>query len=120
MNGVSLFSSAGIGELFLDQVGINIILSNELIERRCQLHEIIYPKKKILCGDIKNPKIFEEINSTIKKNNVKFMIATPPCQGFSLVGKNKTINQMQSDSRNYLFLDIFLALPDAMLDLNLP
>ena len=44
--GFRFFSSAGIGELFLDQVGINIILSNELIERRCQLHEIIYPKKK--------------------------------------------------------------------------
>jgi len=106
MNGISLFSSAGIGELFLDKVGINIILSNEIIERRCGLHRKIFPSKKMLCGDIQDPKIFKEIDSSIKKNKVKFMIATPPCQGFSLVGKNKTMNQMQSDPRNYLFLDI--------------
>ena len=106
MNGISLFSSAGIGELFLNKVGINIILSNEIIERRCSLHRKIFPSKKMLCGDIQDPKIFKEIDSSIKKNKVKFMIATPPCQGFSLVGKNKTMNQMQSDPRNYLFLDI--------------
>ena len=44
------------------------------------------------------------------------MIATPPCQGFSLVGKNKTINQMQSDSRNYLFLDILKLINENDLD----
>jgi DNA (cytosine-5)-methyltransferase 1 len=70
----------------------------------------------MLCGDIQDPDIFEKIDKSIKNNNVKFLIATPPCQGFSLVGKNKTMNQMQSDPRNYLFLDILKLIKSNDLD----
>lgn len=106
MNGVSLFSSAGIGEYFLKDININIVLSNELIKRRSDLHKVIYPETEVLCGDIQSKDVKEHINQTIKEKNVKFLMATPPCQGFSLVGKNKTMTQMQSDPRNYLFLDV--------------
>lgn len=106
MKGVSLFSSSGIGELFLKKIGIDIVLANELIERRANLHSVIYPEKEVLCGDIQSKDIFSKVNDVIKEKNVKFLIATPPCQGFSLIGKNKTMTQMQSDPRNYLFLNV--------------
>lgn len=106
MNGVSLFSSSGIGELFLRDIGINIVLSNEIIKRRCDLHKIIYPETGVICGDLQSNHIKKEINEIILKRDVKFLMATPPCQGFSLIGKNKTMTQMQSDPRNYLFLDV--------------
>ena len=106
MNGISLFSSAGIGEYFLKDIGINIVLSNELIKRRAELYSIIHPKSEILVGDINNIEIQKKINSSIKLNDVKFLLATPPCQGFSLIGKNKSTDQMNNDHRNYLFYNV--------------
>lgn len=43
IKGLSLFSSAGIGETYLNEVGVNIIVANELIERRANLHNRLYP-----------------------------------------------------------------------------
>ena len=106
MNGVSLFSSAGIGELFLKNNGIEIKIANELIKRRADLYKTIHPHSDIIIGDINNNIIYEEIKKKVKKENCKFLIATPPCQGFSLAGKNKNLNEMQLDERNYLFLKI--------------
>src|SRR5690606_38542107 len=36
-----------------------------------------------------------------------FIFATPPCQGVSLVGKNKNNDQMLKDRRNFLIFDVF-------------
>ena len=47
--------------------------------------------------DIKN----EIINCSIKEK-VNFILATPPCQGVSLIGKNKSNDEMLNDSRNFL------------------
>lgn len=94
MNGVSLFASAGIGELFLKDIGINIVLSNELIKRRSDLHEVIHPETETLWGDINEKKTTDYINKVISEKDVKFLIATPPCQGFSLIGKNKNLTEM--------------------------
>ncbi len=116
MNGISLFASAGIGEYFLKEIGINIVLANEIIEKRANLHSIIHPSTQVICGDIQEPSIKQKIYNTIINENVKFLIATPPCQGFSLVGKNKTQSQMQSDSRNFLFLDIVEIINNSDLD----
>lgn len=106
MNGISLFSSAGIGEYFLKDIGINIVLANEVIKRRAELYSKIHPKSEILVGDINNIEIQKTIINSIKLNDVKFLLATPPCQGFSLIGKNKSTDQMNKDHRNYLFYNV--------------
>ena len=56
----------------------------------------------MICGDITNKKIKETVLSTAKKVGVNFVLATPPCQGVSLIGKNKTNDDMLKDDRNYL------------------
>ena len=38
MNGISLFSGAGIGETYLDDIGINIVVANEIVPRRAELY----------------------------------------------------------------------------------
>ena len=38
MNGLSLFSSAGIGETYFKEVGINIVVANELVDKRANLY----------------------------------------------------------------------------------
>ena len=106
MNGVSLFSSSGIGELFLRKNGIKIKVANELIKRRADLYNIIHKDSSMICGDINDDVIFNKIIKKTKEEKCKFLIATPPCQGFSLAGKNKNLTEMQLDERNYLFLKV--------------
>ena len=67
MNGLSLFSSAGIGELHLNRLGINIKVSNELIKRRAELYQKIHKNTEIIQGDITHNKIYKEIISRAKK-----------------------------------------------------
>ena len=108
MIGLSLFSSAGIGETYLRDLNLNIIVANELIPKRAELYSKIYKNTKMICGDITNDDIFNEIIKASK--NVDFIIASPPCQGMSVAGKNRDITKMAMDERNYLFLYVVKAI----------
>ena len=90
IKGASLFSSAGIAELYLEKIGIDIVVASELIAKRCDLHKFLYPKCNMIQGDITNPDIFKTVNDDIHKNECKFLLATPPCQGMSSLGKKNT------------------------------
>ncbi|MBQ8565787.1 MAG: DNA cytosine methyltransferase [Bacteroidaceae bacterium] len=105
MKGLSLFSSAGIGETYLSEVGIDIIVANELIEKRANLHSQLFPTCNTICGDITNKKIFSQIIEASR--GVEFIIASPPCQGMSIAGKNRDIEQMAQDPRNTLINYVF-------------
>ena len=98
MKGVSLFCSAGIAETYFKDNGIDIVVASELLEKRCELHEWLYPACKVIHGDITVPKNFNQIKEETLKNNCEFLIATPPCQGMSSLGKKDYSN----DKRNYL------------------
>ncbi|WP_277287887.1 DNA cytosine methyltransferase [Veillonella montpellierensis] len=102
MNGMSLFSGAGIGEFYLSRIGINIVVANEIISKRAKLYQNIYPNTSMIMGDIRNPDIFKKIVKIALKNDVDYLIASPPCQGISIAGKNRRIHEMANDSRNYL------------------
>ena len=110
MKGLSLFSSAGIGETYLHKCGIDIIAANELIERRANLHKKLFPHCEMICGDITNPEIFSRILEASK--GVEFIIASPPCQGMSVAGKNRHESTMLDDPRNYLVNYVFSAIED--------
>ena len=57
MQGVSLFSSAGIAETYLSQIGIKIVAANELLKERAELHRSIFPETKMIQGNILNDQI---------------------------------------------------------------
>lgn len=102
---ISLFSCAGIGELMLDKLNISIIAANELIEKRAEVYKKLHPESEMIVGDIRN----NEVNKRIldyKKEKPELLIATPPCQGLSTVGKNKLDIHYSSDVRNFLIFDI--------------
>ena len=105
IKGISMFSSAGVGEMYLKKAGIDIILANELLEKRAKFYSYMYPESKMVVGDINNNKIKEEFIKNIP-NDAKFLLATPPCQGFSTLGVNKKLNQMSLDKRNFLVFHI--------------
>lgn len=99
IKGASLFSSSGIGEYYLKKAGIDIKVANELLPKRAQLYSYFYKDCQMICGDITQKEIFNKVNNAIKDNDCKFLIATPPCQGMSTLGKKEYI----TDQRNYLF-----------------
>ena len=98
-----MFSSAGIAETYFKKAGIDIVVANELIPKRGEFYQKMYPTSKMIVGDIKEKK--EEFLNNLT-DDIKFLIATPPCQGLSTLGMNKHLTQMQSDPRNYLVFDI--------------
>lgn len=105
MTGTSLFSSAGISETYLEEIGLNITVANELIVERANLYQAIYPKSKMIAGNILDNNIFKSILDN-SADNLDFLLASPPCQGMSVAGKNRNVQQMLNDERNYLVFRI--------------
>ncbi len=60
-----------------------------------------FPESVCICGDISDQKTKDKVICESKKNKVNMVIGGPPCQGFSLKGKNRGLE----DSRNFLFLE---------------
>jgi DNA (cytosine-5)-methyltransferase 1 len=50
---------------------------------------------------IKN--IFSRINEQLHNNSVDLIIGGPPCQAYSIVGRSRDSNNMENDSRNFLY-----------------
>ena len=86
IKGISLFANAGIAETYLKEVGVDIVLANELVERRARFYKHLYPECDVVTGDITDPVVFDRIISRAKELHVEFLIATPPCQGMSIAG----------------------------------
>lgn len=102
MKGISMFSSGGIAETYLNEIGIDILLANELVEERANFYKHLYPKTKMISGDILNKDVFSEFISEAKKIKPSFLIATPPCQGMSSLGKK----EYEIDERNLLIFSV--------------
>ena len=105
MNAVSLFANIGVAEALLEEVGINVVVANEMIKRRADLYSKIYPNCDMICGDINDNKIFDQIIKKSMEKKVEVLMATPPCQGMSTAGqKNKY------DERNNLIIPVINAI----------
>jgi DNA (cytosine-5)-methyltransferase 1 len=102
---VSLFSSAGIGELRLPEF-VDVIVANELLKPRADCYKHFNPNTNMICGDITSDSVKEEIIRIANKEQCSFLIATPPCQGLSTLGKNKGQEQYEADRRNFLILEV--------------
>lgn len=103
---ISLFSSAGIGELLLPHDLIEVVAANELLPVRANCYSFFYPSTKMICGDITDDNIKQCMINIANDEDAKLLIATPPCQGLSTLGKNKVQNQYETDKRNYLILEV--------------
>ena len=99
INGLSLFANVGIAETYLKEVGINIVVANELLEERANFYRYLYPDCLMIQGDITEKKVFDFVEVESKKRKVEFILATPPCQGMSLAGAKDP-----NDPRNYLII----------------
>lgn len=101
LKGLSLFANIGVAEAYLESIGVNMVLANELIERRAVLYSKIYPNTKMICGDITDQKILDKIIDESIVLGVDVIMATPPCQGMSTAGQ-----QSEDDERNKLICQV--------------
>lgn len=107
MNVLSLFANIGVAEAYLKDIGFNVVVANELIERRAILYSKIYPETHMICGDITDKKIFDKIVRDSIENKVDIIMATPPCQGMSTVGQ-----KLADDIRNRLVCQVIEAVKE--------
>ena len=98
---LSLFANIGVAEALLEEIGFSVPVANELIKKRADLYQKIYPNSKMVCGDITDYEIYKEIIKKSKSAGVDIILATPPCQGMSTAGQ-----QIKDDSRNLLVCEV--------------
>jgi DNA (cytosine-5)-methyltransferase 1 len=105
MKAISLFSGAGIGESRLSELGIEILAGNELISARADIYKQLDKSSQMFVGSILEPEVFDKLLA-IAPDELDLLIATPPCQGVSIAGKNRNPSQQSADDRNYLLFPI--------------
>ncbi len=99
LRALSLFANIGVAEAYLKEIGIDVVVANEYVEKRAKLYQAIYPDCDMICGDITDSTIFNTILKRAKEEEIDIVMATPPCQGMSTAGKQKAF-----DPRNDLFI----------------
>ena len=105
---LSLFANVGIAETNLNKRRFKTVLYNELLPQRAKFYKHLNPNVRQVVGDITDSSTKQKIINESKKLNVDFIMATPPCQGFSIAGKRE-----KDDPRNLLIFDaieVFLEL----------
>ena len=109
MNAISLFTCIGVAEYYLKDLGINVKVASDIDPKRCDVHKFLYPETETVCGDIREDAIKKRILDLVKDEKIDIVISTPPCQGMSSVGKNRSYSALatHSDERNYLILESF-------------
>lgn len=119
LKGLSLFANVGVAEAMFKEIGVDIVLANEIEEKRARFYSEVYTDSEMICGDITNDAIRECIILKALEKGVNFIIATPPCQGMSVAG-----NRNDSDPRNqliYYAIDVIKRVkPDFVLLENVP
>lgn len=96
MNALSLFANVGIAETYLKDIGVNVVVANEILKERAAFYSHIYPECNMICGDISDKEIFNKIISESLQKNIEFIIATPPCQGMSIAGDMNPYDERNS------------------------
>lgn len=109
---ISLFSSAGIGDLGIEYgCSIPVTISAELVPERAALIRTNYPDCNVVEGDLRKTK--NKVISVWKLENTGrplLITLSPPCQGMSTNGAGKIAaevrkgNRPKHDERNKLLL----------------
>lgn len=120
MTGLSMFSGGGIAETYFPEVGIDISVANELLPERAEFYRAMHPNTKMICGDIGDEEIYSEVIESARSSKVRFLIATPPCQGMSTLGKREYFGDKRNSLIHYTIKAIRDLWPDYILIENVP
>jgi DNA (cytosine-5)-methyltransferase 1 len=107
MKALSLFANIGVAEAYLKSIGIEVVIANEIVPKRAELYQKIYPHTKMICGDLTNYKVFEKVIAGSKKEKIDIIMATPPFQESK---KGKHLKDDVKDNLIIPVIDIILKL----------
>ena len=98
MNGVSLFANVGIAETYIKNHNIDIVVANELLEKRVYFYKEHHKNCDIIQGDITNPEIFNKILNKERHLNT-FVFHSPSTHELNLS------NSEEAEKTAYSFLN---------------
>ncbi len=98
----SLFTSGGIGEYFLNEIGCYPAVANEIESKRVAWYQSMHPNTAVICGDITNPIIFEELVQLHKDNGCVGVMASPVCRDFTLANNKRNPNSDRANLYKYV------------------
>lgn len=87
LKALSLFCNVGIAESYFGEIGVDVRVANELLPERSKFYSHLYPSVNMINGDITDDAVFKKVIDAARKNEVDFVMATPPCQGMSCAGR---------------------------------
>ena len=61
IRGLSLFANVGIAEALFSEIGVEILVANEIDKKRADFYSHVYPNSKMICGDITRDEVRDEI-----------------------------------------------------------
>lgn len=97
---VSLFANIGVAEACLHELNnVSVVVANEWLQKRANLYQAIYPESNMICGDITDENVYQQILQACRRERVDTLMATPPCQGMSTAGQ-----KIKFDERNSLVM----------------
>ena len=96
MNALSLFANVGIAETYLHDIGLDVVVANELLGERVRFYKHLYPRCEMIQGSIADEETYARVIRTARNQQVEFVIATPPCQGMSIAGHNSPYDERNS------------------------
>ena len=94
---LSLFSNVGMAETYLEELGVEVVVANELLPERGMFYKHLYPTTNMIVGDITDDVVFNKVVGAAIDAGVQMVLATPPCQGMSCAGSKDPL-----DPRNFL------------------
>lgn len=104
---VSLFSCAGVGCYGFKQEGFECVATNELLPRRLDVQRFNSKcrfESGYVGGDVSLPEIKQRIYDEIERwrklgnDGADVLIATPPCQGISVINHKKNDHEINRNS----------------------
>ena len=97
---LDLFCGAGGFSAGLDQVkNFSTQVGLDFDKYAIETFSKNFPNAISICGDILDANVKKNVIESSKTRKVNMIVGGPPCQGFSLKGKNLGLD----DSRNFLF-----------------
>lgn len=103
MKATNLFACAGINQYYLSNIGVDVVLANELEPDRAKLHHALYPNCTMVIGDITSPKVQDKLAEIANHEKPEILLCSPKCQQ---VTKANTRKDPDSDEL-LLFMQCF-------------
>ena len=103
MKATNLFACAGINQYYLPNIGVDVVLANELESDRAKLHHALYPNCTMVIGDITSLKVQDKLAEIANREKPEILLCSPKCQQ---VTKANTRKDPDSDEL-LLFMQCF-------------